>query len=181
MNYAKIIKFIYQMKILTLWEPYASFIKYKLKNFETRSWGTSYRGEILIHAAKRKYKIGSFEDTVANKVCQLAQWDNFDRRTLDFVGCSHLPLGEIVAIAQLTDCIQMSEPFIEQQSEIEIACGNWQPLRFAWKFENIRPITQQILFRGKQGLVNAPPEVIEQVQFSLSQPVHKTLPRNSVR
>jgi hypothetical protein len=41
------------MKIFTLWQPWATFIALNLKQFETRHWGTSYRGKLAIHAAKR--------------------------------------------------------------------------------------------------------------------------------
>ena len=35
------------MKVLSLIEPYATLIKSKKKYIETRSWKTSYRGEII--------------------------------------------------------------------------------------------------------------------------------------
>ena len=42
------------MKVLTIKEPYATFIMQGLKKIETRSWNTKYRGEIYIHAGKSK-------------------------------------------------------------------------------------------------------------------------------
>ena len=42
------------MKVLSIKEPYASLIKEKKKLIETRSWKTSYRGELYIHASKSK-------------------------------------------------------------------------------------------------------------------------------
>ena len=42
------------MKVLTIREPYATFIMLGIKKIETRSWQTKYRGEIYIHAAKSK-------------------------------------------------------------------------------------------------------------------------------
>lgn len=42
------------MKALSLWQPWATLIANGAKQIETRSWSTSYRGPILIHAAKRK-------------------------------------------------------------------------------------------------------------------------------
>ena len=35
---------------------------------------------------------------------------------------------------------------------IEIACGNWQVGRWAWKLENVQPIQQAIPLQGKKGL-----------------------------
>ena len=42
------------MKVLSLTEPYATLIKEKTKRIETRSWKTSYRGELYIHASNTK-------------------------------------------------------------------------------------------------------------------------------
>jgi len=38
---------------LTLWQPYASLTALSAKGNEIRSWATSYRGPLAIHAAKR--------------------------------------------------------------------------------------------------------------------------------
>lgn len=40
------------MKVLTLHQPYATAIALGHKRYETRSWWTSYRGPLAIHAAK---------------------------------------------------------------------------------------------------------------------------------
>ena len=41
------------MKALTIWQPWASLLVSGQKKYETRSWATSYRGPIAIHAAMR--------------------------------------------------------------------------------------------------------------------------------
>ena len=45
------------MKVLSITEPYATLIKEKKKKVETRSWKTSYRGELYIHASLTKIKL----------------------------------------------------------------------------------------------------------------------------
>ena len=42
------------MKVLSIKEPFATLIKEKQKSIETRSWKTSYRGELYIHASISK-------------------------------------------------------------------------------------------------------------------------------
>lgn len=42
------------VKAISLWEPWASLMRSGAKTVETRSWYTSYRGPLLICAAKRK-------------------------------------------------------------------------------------------------------------------------------
>ena len=53
------------MKALSLWQPWASLVALRVKTIETRSWSTSYRGPLAIHAAKRpvreKTVIGEYE------------------------------------------------------------------------------------------------------------------------
>lgn len=41
------------MKAITIWQPWASLLAHGMKQYETRSWATKYRGPIAIHAAKR--------------------------------------------------------------------------------------------------------------------------------
>lgn len=44
------------MKVLIIIEPWATLIKKGKKVIETRSWKTSYRGELYIHASNKKIK-----------------------------------------------------------------------------------------------------------------------------
>ncbi len=53
---------------------------------------------------------------------------------------------------QLIKKLQMTTEFIEQQSELELAVGLWQPGRYVWKLEDIRQLANPILTKGKQGL-----------------------------
>ena len=45
------------MKVLSIIEPWATLIKEKKKYIETRTWKTSYSGELYIHASKKKINI----------------------------------------------------------------------------------------------------------------------------
>ena len=42
------------MKVLSLTEPYATLIRKGIKTIETRSWKTSYRGKLYIHASSTR-------------------------------------------------------------------------------------------------------------------------------
>lgn len=53
------------VKALTLWQPWAAAVIYAGKDVENRAWRTSYRGPLVIHAAKRKptrYELMRFSD-----------------------------------------------------------------------------------------------------------------------
>ena len=117
---------------ISLHQPWASLIASGHKRYETRSWPTSYRGPIAIHAAKKIEP---------------------DSRLLNLLGAaeSDVPRGAVVAIADLVNCIQMDAHFIEAQSDTERMCGDWSVGRWAWELENIRAI-EPISARGMQGL-----------------------------
>lgn len=147
------------MDFITLWQPWASLIAYGLKEYETRHWGTRRRGAIAIHAAKRpidaegRAVIAQVRGTFGNEF--------FPRE-------HELPMGAVVAVAELKDCLTMaSHPIvdslnciaIEQVSELEKAVGYWQVDRFAWKLEQVRKL-EPIPWKGAQGLRQAPPELV---------------------
>src|SRR5215469_12189740 len=44
------------IKVISLWEPWATAMRRKLKKNETRSWWCGHRGWLAIHAAKKEYK-----------------------------------------------------------------------------------------------------------------------------
>ena len=60
------------MKVISVIEPWASLIKEDIKNIETRSWKTNYRGKIYIHASLKKVstkdeRINSLVNLLNNK------------------------------------------------------------------------------------------------------------------
>ena len=144
------------MKAITIWQPYASLIATGIKQYETRSWSTNYRGKILIHSAKRPVSLWLS-----------ILWKNAHLLDGRMIACnaSALPLGAIVAIADLVDCLEISETESLgkinkfSQTEAEIYCGKWEAKTFAWKLENIQPITIPVSAKGYQGLWNPPDEI----------------------
>lgn len=173
------------MKIITLWQPWASLVALGLKQYETRSWSTQYQGGLLIHAAKRPF-IRS-EDGITFKVSD--EQANF--AWLDALRLGHesglitdddripfawqLPLGRIVAKVDLIGCYPMGNvngydgsgcKYIrcDQQTELERAVGDWQSGRYAWKLKNIRSFHDNpIPWKGGQGLRDAPQDLIDLV------------------
>jgi hypothetical protein len=107
----------------------------KYKHYETRGKATNYRGKIAIHAAIR-------QETTDYQVNELS----------DLLVGEEIPFGSVIAIAQLTDCIKMTEEFISQQSETELRCGLWEVGRYAWKLENVEILDEPIPARGMPGL-----------------------------
>lgn len=136
------------MHIITLWEPWATLMALNIKTVETRHWGTKYRGLLAIHAAKRPIDADGIY-TLA-RVSDLLGYDTEKRIAL--LDLAKGQLGTIKAIARLSDCQRMTPKIIDQQTELERLCGNWQPDRYAWICTDIKGLEEPIPYRGSQGL-----------------------------
>lgn len=165
------------MKCLSLWQPWASFVAWKVKPTDTRSWCTEHRGPLAIHASKTTKGVlelsgdceGCIEDGWRygfigpdHKMAQIAAkgqemlivGGQHPLIPNDGSGIRNLPLGCILCVVDLVDCVRM--PLAKPADEWDEALGNWEPGRFAWRFENVRPLIKPIPYRGAQGLFDVP-------------------------
>lgn len=130
-----------RIRILTLWQPWASLIALGLKTYETRTWGTNYRGPIAIHAAKRPM------DDLAQDV-----WEE----CLHAAGMKgsdiELPLGAIVALCRLANCESTDVATLSDASFVDWLAGDFSGSRYAWKLDLTVKLGSPILFKGQQGL-----------------------------
>lgn len=136
------------MKAITIHQPYASLIAMGLKQYETRHWETRYRGKIAIHAGKKNLCVSPFQTTHLFGTMSKPVYEKLQPVILEG---RDLPVGAIVAIADLTDCIKMSEKVICSMPELEQKVGHWDINRFAWKLENVQAI-EPTAWKGAQGL-----------------------------
>lgn len=146
------------MKAISLWQPWASAIALGHKRIETRHWLTSYRGLIAIHAAKRWTADEREFHSAEHRAGRLP---------------AHLPLGAVVAIANLV-AIRRTEDLVETIGPIEALYGNYEPRRFGWMLEDIRPLREPFPCVGRQGLfeIDMPDEAVgpaNQLQLGLAQ------------
>jgi len=132
------------MKALSIWQPWASAIASGVKQYETRSWPTKYRGPIAICASK-KWNDDLFELAAE----YLGRWPGFPE---------DWPLGAVVATAHLVEC-RRTEDMIADIGLMEITLGDFSPGRFAWRLESVVKIPP-IEYRGRQGLFEIPDGVI---------------------
>lgn len=76
-------------RALSIRQPYCHHILFDGKDVENRSWSTMYRGPVLIHASK-----------------------GFDADDRDLIKRYEMPLGGIVGIMTITDCVEsMDSPW----------------------------------------------------------------------
>ena len=141
------------MKAISLWNPWAALIRCGAKTIETRSWSTQYRGQLAIHAAKKRLR----REDVEWMPRQF--WEAF-MTAMGKTGGSPsevltaLPYGSIVAIATLVECVPVElAQYIAPQERL---FGDFRPGRFAWILKDINTLTTPIPFRGMQGLFEVP-------------------------
>ena len=131
------------MKVLSVIEPWATLIKEKQKFIETRSWKTSYRGELYIHASSKKIKTN---DSHINELLKLIP---------------NIPMGygNIICKCKLVDCIYMDQEFINRikENKREYLCGEYSLGRYAWILEDIEPLTSPVYVKGHLNIWNYEP------------------------
>lgn len=166
------------MKALTICQPFAHLICLpddddRRKRVENRTWPTSYRGPLLIHAGKSR------------------QWlelnDAGDRDELYDLALADMTFGAIVGIADLRDCVQLGSLYMavgsfsingqevsggmsEQNRKIvpDSAKRRWPWLEmhehtegpFCWVLQEVRKFATPIPYKGAQGIFNVPREVV---------------------
>lgn len=114
------------MKALSIRQPWASMIARGEKTIEIRSWGTRYRGPLVICAGK----------TVAPE---------------DKEDCRDLPRGCIVAVARLVDC----RPALPSD-HVVACCDPDPDTDWAWILKQAEEAPHPWKVRGKQGLFDLP-------------------------
>jgi hypothetical protein len=136
------------MKALSLWQPHASAIELGLKPYETRPWATSYRGPLVIHAAKKQFK---FDESYREYYMELAhrfREKNFPMYALDGT------YGRALCIVDLVDCV----PTASLRGRIGRTefwgdfrdVGDDGKSRWAFKLENVRRLWPRPLVIGRQ-------------------------------
>ncbi len=141
------------MKAITLHQPYATLMAIGAKTFETRSWKTSYTGQIAVHAAKTRQNDGLFwYEPIASMLKQHGYNDP-----------SKLPYGKVVSIHLLRACFPTPAKqgnfvkygvLVLPPSWPESRYGNYDPGRYAWHMPLLECLEPPLAARGRQGLWN---------------------------
>lgn len=129
---------------ISVWQLWASALAHSVKHFETRSWvpRDNYRGPMLIHASKT-WDIGLRDFFLrAPFVAAFAAAG---------INVHEPPLGCLLGVGELTHVYRTDDARLDQ-SELEIALGDWSDGRFCWQFERVRLFPEPIPMRGQQGI-----------------------------
>lgn len=144
------------LKVMTLWEPWASLLAIEAKKVETRHWHTEYRGPVAIHAAKGGLGKYALYDTCTNPY--------FITALSEFAPDYRFHFGHIIAVGILSDCVPTEirgicdrELFGEYgdykhlDTPQERAFGNYAPGRFGFVFTDVARLKSPIPFKSRQG------------------------------
>jgi len=144
------------MKVISLIQPWATLVVIGAKKIETRSWNTSYRGEILIHASKK----------MTGEYKRLCETEPFKTALKDV---NELPLGKIIGKVNIVstikteDIIYVSDGMIPLKErtkynknhwDIEFAFGDYSPGRFGWLLSNPVSFTNHYPINGAMSFWN---------------------------
>ncbi len=167
------------MKLISLWEPWASLVAIGAKKIETRSWYTPYRGWVAIHSTKG----GLSMEELAQVSCSeyfypaLKEFPPFaaqvEASTMKKGWIkSVFPHGCIVAVAKLTECRMVIEtPYgaaewcMVPPPEPELSFGNYELGRYGLMLDGVIRLPAPIPFKSRQGmLLDVPDGVVAQIQ-----------------
>jgi hypothetical protein len=171
------------VKGLTLHPEHAELFRLGLRNVETRGWATRYHGPILLHASRR------------DPDSAVARRDPLNGPAMAAIPHGNpLPCGAIAAVADLVDCVPMTNTWPENDGRHllvsdgaltvyrghphhephegldvtdQLPYGDFAPGRWAWILEDIRPLPEPVPCRGAQGLWNVPADVEAAVRAQL--------------
>lgn len=142
------------MKAITLWQPWASLVAVGVKTIETRSWSTSHRGPLAIHAGARPPETSNFGGEMGGWTVGRLDPGAPRRMWRGSGPIIDLPLGAVVATCTLTDVVpildeRIDDPHLLISDEAlwiaEAAYGedhgegNIERLQDAWQVTDQRP------------------------------------------
>lgn len=147
------------MKLISLWEPWATLMAIGAKRIETRSWQTSYRGWLAIHASKGGLAKAQMRDIMSDPMFSEA-----------LAGVELSP-GHIVAVAELRACIptdlllnRSHSTYGDMLTQSEEAFGDYHEGRFGWVTLKLFRLPRPIPYKASQGLCDVRPDALEEIR-----------------
>lgn len=127
------------MRALTIHQPWATLIAMGHKKVENRRTRFTWRGPLAIHAGKQVWDEG----------IRIAERLGIELPRV-------LPLGKIVAIAELYDCVPFDYEEDHPLLDDPFACGP-----FCLLLRETVALRVPVQFRGQQGLFYVPDSLVE--------------------
>ena len=131
------------MKVISLWQPFASLIFVGVKGYETRSfvYPKSLEGQrIAIHATAKF--------TPASMIS-----DDLDALCVGYFGEDYrqtLPRSAILGTVCLSGA-HKAEDLRDQMSPAELCAGDWSDGRIVWNLRDVERLVEPLHKKGNQG------------------------------
>ncbi|SER28549.1 ASCH domain-containing protein [Faunimonas pinastri] len=135
------------MKVISIWQPWASLIVQGHKFIETRGWPApkSLIGQTIGIAATKQIK---HEQRAAMSDPDFAR---FYRET-EMPDLDSLPHGCVLGTVLLHSSDPITDEDLEDLTDEELAFGWYTPGRYAWRLRQPKPFARPIPAMGKQGV-----------------------------
>ena len=145
------------MKAITTCQPYAELIASGAKRIENRTWSTSYRGELAIHAGKRRPRREPLAAKGATGRSRISRGMDAAPTSLgDENGTKNgnYVFGAVVAIVKLTAVLRLDELMDGKHPEYSWLLSNpYAEGPWCWVLEDVRRV-EPVYCKGFQGLWN---------------------------
>ncbi len=128
------------MKALSIRQPWAELILQGRKTIELRTWNTSYRGQVVIHAGQQ----------VKEEHCRAYGLDP-----------EELVRGALVGTVEIVDVIAFNEDSYNAHASEHLRLGKWPGDVLGWRLANPVRFETPIPMRGRLGLFDVPEEVLQ--------------------
>ena len=156
-------------RAISLIQPWASLVIWQLKQLETRSFPTKYRGHLLIHASKSKPRWAREASEHVKKRRNRPQPvpDPHIMAALEARGISFddLPRGQVLGYCQLQGVQQIgTELQPEDLSDAEVAFGDYSPGRYAWQLGEIQEFAEHFPAKGSLSFWDVTPYIPEHLK-----------------
>lgn len=137
------------MKVISVWQPFASLAALGHKRIETRGYPAP------------KALIGERIGIASTKVIKPEQRAAYNDETfqkhyqpLGMPPLEELQHGYLLATVLLHSCDVITEEDLEDVTDEEQAFGWWRPGRYAWRLRDNEPLADPIRVSGQQGIWN---------------------------
>ncbi|MCP1540003.1 hypothetical protein J2W79_005138 [Methylorubrum extorquens] len=144
------------MKVISVWNPYASLLAHGFKLVETRGFPAP-KALIGQRIGIASTKVIKPEQRDAMKDPAFARYyfeTNLPREI------EALPNGYLLGTVLLHSCSEITEEDLEDVTDEEKLYGWWKPGRFAWRCRKPEPFAKPVPVRGAQGIWTLPDAVV---------------------
>lgn len=128
------------LRAVSIKQPWVELILRGVKTIEVRSWPTSYRGELWLHAGLRS------ESVLTPCGGPSVEVDG-------------LPVGAIVGRCEIVDCVAFDDHSWHAWKSRHLVPGALAGRRFAWMLQKAER-QPSVPFRGRLGIMRIPQELV---------------------